>query len=1750
MRQVRKFFVVLSKISPVRDYTFSVTTDSTPESDETLTFRLDRVRHGATLANLTIPPAVTVTIRGTDSAPDFGTGAVPAKSFTYGTAITEFQVPAATGGNGAITYAVSGLPAGLVFDASGTDTNGCPGTEPREVCGTPTGSGGTVTVTARDADSNTASSDEDTLTFSVSVASGATLASNPATLTEANLNGATLTVTLPSGTAFASGVSASSFALVTNPTIAGLSIGNVTGGASGTRTATLTLATGTGYGFNTPATLAVRVLAAAHSGSTDLTTGTLAVSPTPGVTLSRRSLALEEDPGTTNAHRGTYTVVLDTPFTGCNAVSVAASSNNADVTVSPSNRSFSASTPSQAWNRPQTFTVTAAQDADNTHDTATISHSILLNCGADGYTASLSLPSLTVTVNDDEAPRASIASTSPSSLTEANLHAATVTVALTNATFASGVAASSFALVTDIPNVSVSQVSGGVMGTTSATLTLAFTGDFAGTRTLAVRVLAAAHSGSDDVTTGTVDVTAAAGMTLSTDRLTLNEPPNAGSSGTYTVVLDNPFTGCNAVSVAASSNNADVAVSPSNRRFSTSSPSQAWNRPQTFTVTVSADADSSPDTATISHSILLNCDADGYTTSLALPSLTVTVADADVGVTIAPSPAALTESNLHGATLSLTLDNTTFAAGAQAAGAGAFELVSTITGLTITQVSGVTSGGTTATLTLGFTGDFRGQPTVAVRVPATTHAGTGALTSNAATVTADAGVTVSESRLSLDEDPGTGGSAHEGTYTVVLDSPPTGCALVRIDVASDDAGVTVSPAMLTFRRTGAVQLWNAPQTVTVTAGQDDDGADVAATVSHSVGVGCSAAGYPTSFAIAGVSVAVDDDETPGFVFDADPSTPATDDAGPLALVEDDAADASKEYTVRLATQPTQDVTVTLTSADTGAVAVGDTDGNTPGDQSTLTFTATNWATGQTVTLTAQGDDDGGNESVAVTHAAATASASEYTNVSAELTANVADDDTPALTLSATALSVPEQGSATYTVRLATLPVGGNVTVAVTGAGDGITVDTDGATGGDQDTLTFTATNWATVQTVTVAAADDQDAASERVTLTHTATGADYGGVSADLEATAADDDAPQVTLALSSSSIGESGGEATVTATLDRQSSVAVTVTVAASPVSPAVATDFTLSAARTLTFAANATASAGTVTVTAVDNTTDAPDKTVTVSGTASDSLGLAQDPSSMTLTMTDDDAAPGVTLSLSDASIGESGGTSTVSAALSHPSSAATTVTVTAVSGGFTVPSGAAGYIVIPAGGTTAATDTVTVTAVDNDVDEPNRMETVTATVANDQGAGSVTDATLTLEDDEAAPTVTLSVMPNSISENGATATVRATLSHPSSEPTTVTVTAQANVFTVASGAGATIIVAAGQTTTTDTATITAVDNDVDAADNPVTVAATAGNGHGVGAVTGASLTLTDDDVAGIVTSPTTSATSRVRTSEDGSTATVDVTLATEPTGDVRMDVASSDTAQGTVSPTMLTFTATNWNTAQTVTLTGVDDSPGAADGSQTYTVSLTVDTANTADANYDALSAVTIHAVNADDELGLDVGAVSGPVTEAGGTATFMVRLVTDPALATQASQSVTVSVTSRDAGEGTVSPPSLAFTAGASGTWSTSQTVTVTGVDDVDDGDVAWDVRLDTSSANGSDYDAVPDVDVAVTTTDDDAPSVTLSVSPGSISENGGTATVRATLNRASSEATTLTVTGVSGLYTPGSDATIVIAAGDTTRRRRP
>ena len=116
-----------------------------------------------------------------------------------------------------------------------------------------------------------------------------------------------------------------------------------------------------------------------------------------------------------------------------------------------------------------------------------------------------------------------------------------------------------------------------------------------------------------------------------------------------------------------------------------------------------------------------------------------------------------------------------------------------------------------------------------------------------------------------------------------------------------------------------------------------------------------------------------------------------------------------------------------------------------------------------------------------------------------------------------------------------------------------------------------------------------------------------------------------VTLELSPSSIGEGSEVSTVTASLDSASATPLTVTVSAAAVAPAAPEDFTLSANQTLEIEAGALTSTMTVTINAEDNTVDAPDKDVRVSGTVAGATDVTE-PADVTLTITDDDE-PAVT-------------------------------------------------------------------------------------------------------------------------------------------------------------------------------------------------------------------------------------------------------------------------------------------------------------------------------------------------------------------------------------------------------------------------------------------------------------------------------------------------------------------------------------------
>ena len=205
-----------------------------------------------------------------------------------------------------------------------------------------------------------------------------------------------------------------------------------------------------------------------------------------------------------------------------------------------------------------------------------------------------------------------------------------------------------------------------------------------------------------------------------------------------------------------------------------------------------------------------------------------------------------------------------------------------------------------------------------------------------------------------------------------------------------------------------------------------------------------------------------------------------------------------------------------------------------------------------------------------------------------------------------------------------------------------------------------------------------------------------------------------------------------------------------------------------------------------------------------------------------------------------------------------------------------------------------------------------------------------------------------------------------------------------------------------------------------------------------------------------------------DEGSTATYTVKLNTVPTGNVDVEISSNDPGAATVSPEMLTFTPTDWSTAKTVTVMGVEDSD-----LDNESVRLSNDPSG---ADYDSVSTVYVALNVADnDRTGVHVSKTSLTVLEedtAGNSYTV--------ALSRQPTADVTVTVAGHAGTDVTPSPATLTFT---SLNWATAQTVTVKAGNDAD---TATDMVTLTHRAMSADsaYNGITIASVAVTVTDND------------------------------------------------------------------
>ena len=299
--------------------------------------------------------------------------------------------------------------------------------------------------------------------------------------------------------------------------------------------------------------------------------------------------------------------------------------------------------------------------------------------------------------------------------------------------------------------------------------------------------------------------------------------------------------------------------------------------------------------------------------------------------------------------------------------------------------------------------------------------------------------------------------------------------------------------------------------------------------------------------------------------------------------------------------------------------------------------------------------------------------------------------------------------------------------------------------------------------------------------------------------------------------------------------------------------------------------------------------------------------------------------------------------------------------------------------------------------------------------------------------------------------------------------------------------------------------------------------------------SVRTTDDDAAGLIVTESDGSTV---VTEAGATDAFTVALGSSPSNNVVLNVTSANLLEARVAPARLTFTPGNWSVAQTVTVTGVDDT--ANDGDQTTVVTVSVDAA-ASDEVYDAVPPRTVSVITTDDDEGGVVLTETGGatvVTEAGGTD------VVDVALTAQPVFNVVLAVSSGDPSEVSVAPAQLTFTPA---NWSVPQAITVTGVDDAAvDGDQTTTVTVSVVAGASDDaYDAAPPQTVSVTTSDDDTGGIAVSETGGStvVTEGGATDQIGVVLTAAPASQVVVDVTSANTLEVTVSPARLTFTPAD-------
>ncbi len=842
--------------------------------------------------------------------------------------------------------------------------------------------------------------------------------------------------------------------------------------------------------------------------------------------------------------------------------------------------------------------------------------------------------------------------------------------------------------------------------------------------------------------------------------------------------------------------------------------------------------------------------------------------------------------------------------------------------------------------------------------------------------------------------------------SVLLDEDPERTVVIPITktnqggARSGDYSVDPDPTNVTFNAGGDLT-----QTFTFTATadtDDDDGESVLLSFGTPL---------PTR-----VSTLAPIQSTVSIIDDDDPEVTVKFGASSINVGEGDSA----TITVTISADPERTVVIPITkTGEHGATAQGETGADYSGVPNSVIFTASG---SQTFTLTATQDRiDDDNEVVKLGFDTDKLPPGVTAESPTTQTINIGDDDKRGVTVTPDELGVNEDMSGTYTVVLDTQPTA-NVTVTPRTTSSEVTLSGD---------LMFTPTDWDTAQMVTVTAGNDADTVAETLTVTHTTRGGDYDMLAtASVAVTLVDDDIAGVAINPSNLEIDE-GSEKTFTVKLITEPGNVVTVTMSSRDAAVATVSD------DSLTFTTGDWSTEQEVTVAAAQDDGAANNDTMITFGVSG--YGSVTEAAPVTVTVEDDDERA-VTISVSALTVEEEAATAdpptnTYTVVLdTQPEQGEGNVTVAITSDNDDIrTNGGSATSASPYNLTFTSTNwdqpqTVAVTAI-NDLDGWNEEATLTHAVSGaDYGAVNAGAVGVTVTDNDL---LGLRVSPAEYTTERVDVTEGTTYSYTLALLTvplgdvTVDITSNNPDVTVDPTK---LTILAAQWNAPHTVKIT-VAADADGEDEPATLSHTL-SGYGT-YTTGPDflVQVLDRNEPGVFIEPTTLAIT------DGFTDAYSVWLRTEPSGTATVRVAGHAGTDVTVMPESLTFSSSDWNVPQAVTVTAAEDEDADND---TVTLTHTVSgygTVTTTDA-------VTVTIVDRDEE-GITVTDVTPPLedpNEGDTPATGTYTIVLD----TQPSGEVMVAITSNNP-DVTVMPESSIFT---TSDWNQSQTVTVTAAGDAD------------------------------------------------------------------------------------------------------